>query len=82
MTRSFWRRRSGIAFFQAVSPLLAVRDVNARVAIRIAVDAPFEAQIDQRRMFDEQFARRDDGVAGRGQEAFVDAGGAETESQR
>src|SRR6185295_8696452 len=38
--------------------LLAVRDLDARVPVRIAVDAPFEPEVDEGRVLDDELARR------------------------
>ena len=43
-----------------------VRHVDFGVAIRIAVDPPFEAEVDQRRRFDDEFAGRDASAAAGG----------------
>ena len=37
--------------------LLPERDVHARVPIGVAVDVPLEAEVDERRMFDHEFAQ-------------------------
>ena len=38
--------------------LLPEGDLDARIPIGIAVDAPLEPEVDERRMFDHEFARR------------------------
>ena len=46
--------------------LLAVRDLDAGIAIGVAVDVPLEPEVDQRRMLDDELARRDFRVSLRG----------------
>ena len=58
-------RTSGIALAPGRLALLPERDVDAGVAIGIAVDVPLEAEIDERRMFDHELAGRDRDVVGR-----------------
>ena len=43
--------------------LLAVRDLDAGIAIGVAVDVPFEAEVDERRVLDDELAGRDLRVA-------------------
>jgi hypothetical protein len=45
--------------------LLPERDVHAGIAVGVAIDVPLEAEVDERRVFDHEFTRRDRRIARR-----------------
>ena len=59
VTRSPCSRSSGMPVLPRALAGLAVRDVDLRVAIGIAVDEPLETEIDQRRRIDDEIAGSD-----------------------
>jgi hypothetical protein len=53
------------AFVPRSLALLPERHVHAGVSVRVAIDVPLEAEVDERRMLDHQLAGSHRGVAGR-----------------
>ena len=57
VTRSPCRRSSGMPVFHALSPTFRYDTSTLALRFDIAVDQPLEAQVDQRRRFDDRTRR-------------------------